>query len=61
MKIRSATYGFAFFCARLAPCFAHNTAVVVNKDADRRRNPSVKLRVVSGDQGCDWRPRSRNR
>jgi ABC-type phosphate transport system substrate-binding protein len=32
MRFRSAIYILAFFCASLTPCFAHHTAVVVNKD-----------------------------
>jgi len=32
MKTRSAIYVLAFLVACLAPCFAHHTAVVVNKD-----------------------------
>jgi ABC-type phosphate transport system substrate-binding protein len=32
MKIRSAIYGLTFLCASLTPCFAHHTAVIVNKD-----------------------------
>jgi ABC-type phosphate transport system substrate-binding protein len=32
MKIRSAMYALAFLCASLTPCFAHHTAVIVNKD-----------------------------
>jgi ABC-type phosphate transport system substrate-binding protein len=32
MKIRSAIYALTFLCASLTPCFAHHTAVIVNKD-----------------------------
>jgi ABC-type phosphate transport system substrate-binding protein len=32
MKTRSAIYVLAFLAACLTPCFAHHTAVVVNKD-----------------------------
>ena len=32
MRIRSSVYVLAFLCACLTPCFAHHTAVVVNKD-----------------------------
>jgi len=32
MKLRSAIYTIAFLCAMLTPCFAHHTAVVVNKE-----------------------------
>jgi len=32
MKLRSSIYTLAFLCATLTQCFAHHTAVVVNKD-----------------------------
>jgi ABC-type phosphate transport system substrate-binding protein len=32
MKIRSVIYALTFLCASLTPCFAHHTAVIVNKD-----------------------------
>jgi ABC-type phosphate transport system substrate-binding protein len=32
MRFRSAIYVLAFLCASLTPCFAHHTAVVVNKN-----------------------------
>ena len=32
MRIRSTIYVIAFLCACLTPCFAHHTAVIVNKD-----------------------------
>jgi ABC-type phosphate transport system substrate-binding protein len=32
MKVRSAFFALAFLSACLTPCFAHHTAVVVNKD-----------------------------
>lgn len=32
MRFRSAIYILAFLSATLSPCFAHHTAVVVNKD-----------------------------
>jgi ABC-type phosphate transport system substrate-binding protein len=32
MRFRSAIYMLAFLCASLTPCFAHHTAVVVNKN-----------------------------
>jgi len=31
MRLRTAIYTLAFLCATLTPCFAHHTAVVVNK------------------------------
>jgi ABC-type phosphate transport system substrate-binding protein len=32
MRFRSALSIFAFFCVSLTPCWAHHTAVVVNRD-----------------------------
>ncbi len=32
MKLRSAIHTLAFLCAAFAPCYAHHTAVVVNKE-----------------------------
>jgi ABC-type phosphate transport system substrate-binding protein len=32
MRFRSAIYILAFLCASLTPCFAHHTAVVVNRE-----------------------------
>lgn len=32
MKLRSALYTVAFFCASLTSSFAHHTAIIVNKD-----------------------------
>jgi ABC-type phosphate transport system substrate-binding protein len=32
MRFRCAMYTLAFFCVSLTPCFAHHSAVVVNRD-----------------------------
>ena len=32
MRVHSTIYTLAFLCATLTPCFAHHTAVVVNKE-----------------------------
>ena len=50
MKIRSAIYVLAFLSACLTPCFAHHTAVVVNKDNAVENVSSAHLeRIVRGE------------
>lgn len=50
MNIRSAIYGFAFFCATLAPCFAHHTALIVNKDNAAEDISSAQLsKIIRGE------------
>ena len=50
MKIRSAIYVLAFLSACLTPCFAHHTAVVVNKDNTVDNVSSAHLaRIVRGE------------
>lgn len=50
MKFRSAIYTFAFLCATLTPCFAHHTAVVVNKDNAVENVTSAHLsRIIRGE------------
>jgi ABC-type phosphate transport system substrate-binding protein len=50
MRIRSATYVFAFLIACFTPCFAHHTAVVVNKDNAVENVSSAHLaRLVRGE------------
>jgi len=50
MKIRSAIYTLAFFCVSLTPCFAHHTAVVVNKDNAVENVTSAHLaKIVRGE------------
>jgi ABC-type phosphate transport system substrate-binding protein len=50
MKIRSAIYMIAFLSVCLTPCFAHHTAVVVNKDNTVENVPSAHLaRIVRGE------------
>jgi ABC-type phosphate transport system substrate-binding protein len=50
MKMRSAFYLFAFLTASFLPCFAHHTAVVVNKDNAVENMTSVHLaKIVRGE------------
>ena len=50
MKIRSAIYALAVLCASLTPCFAHHTAVVVNRDNTVANVTSVHLmKIIRGE------------
>ena len=50
MRVRSAIYVFAFLAACLTPCFAHHTAVVVNKDNTVDNLTSAHLvKIVRGE------------
>jgi ABC-type phosphate transport system substrate-binding protein len=50
MKVRSAIYAFAFLCASLTPCFAHHTAVIVNKDNAVANVTSAQLtKIIRGE------------
>ena len=50
MKLRSAIHTLVFFCAALAPCFAHHTAVVVNKENGVDNLTSAHLsKIVRGE------------
>jgi ABC-type phosphate transport system substrate-binding protein len=50
MKIRSAMYVLAFLAACLTPCFAHHTAVVVNKDNAVENVTSAHLsKIIRGE------------
>src|SRR5271165_1841619 len=50
MRIRSAIYVLAFLSATLTPCFAHHTAVVVNKDNAVDNVSSAHLvRIIRGE------------
>jgi phosphate transport system substrate-binding protein len=50
MKFRSAIYTLAFLCATLTPCFAHHTAVVVNKDNPIANVTSTNLgKIIRGE------------
>src|SRR5215831_676908 len=50
MKIRSGTYALVFFCVTIAPCFAHHTAVIVNKDNRVENVTSAHLtKIIRGE------------
>jgi ABC-type phosphate transport system substrate-binding protein len=50
MRVRSALYVLAFLCASLTPCFAHHTAVVVNKENAVENVTSAHLaRIIRGE------------
>jgi ABC-type phosphate transport system substrate-binding protein len=50
MKIRSAIYVLAFLAVCLTPCFAHHTAVVVNKDNAVENLTSAHLaKIIRGE------------
>lgn len=50
MKLRFAICVLAFLCASLSPCFAHHTAVVVNKENAIENVTSAHLaRIIRGE------------
>ena len=50
MKLRVAIYELAFFCATLTPCFAHHTAVIVNKQNTVQNVTSAQLtKIIHGE------------
>jgi ABC-type phosphate transport system substrate-binding protein len=50
MKVRSAIFALAFLSACLTPCFAHHTAVVVNKDNAVENVTSIHLaKIIRGE------------
>jgi len=50
MQIRSAIYTVAFLCATLSPCFAHHTAVIVNRENAVENISSAHLsKIVRGE------------
>lgn len=50
MRIRSAIFILAFLSAFLTPCFAHHTAVVVNKDNTVENVTSAHLaKIIRGE------------
>ena len=50
MRVRSAIYMVAFLSACLTPCFAHHTAVVVNKDNAVENVTSAHLvKIIRGE------------
>jgi ABC-type phosphate transport system substrate-binding protein len=59
MRMRSALYLFAFLAATLTPCFAHHTAVVVNKDNAVGNVTSTHLAKIIRGEVKKW-PDGRN-
>ena len=50
MRIRSSIYVIAFLCACLTPCFAHHTAVIVNKENTVENVSSAHLaKIIRGE------------
>jgi|SRR5579862_385277 len=50
MKGRSAIFMFAFLCVWLTPCFAHHTAIVVNRDNAVHNVTSAQLgKMIRGE------------
>jgi len=50
MKIRSAIYALGFLLVTMAPCFAHHTAVIVNKGNAAKNVTSAELeKMIRGD------------
>ena len=50
MKLSFAVYMLAFLCASLTPCFAHHTAVIVNKDNSVENVTSAHLtKIIRGE------------
>ena len=54
MKFRSALYALAFAFACLTPCFAHHTAVVVNKENAVENVTSVHLEKIIRGEVKKW-------
>ena len=59
MKARSAIFMLAFLCACLTPCFAHHTAVIVNKDNAVENVTSAHLGKIIRGEVKKW-PDGRN-
>ncbi len=50
MRVRPAIYVLAFLCACLTPCFAHHTAVIVDKDNTVENLTSAHLaKIIRGE------------
>jgi ABC-type phosphate transport system substrate-binding protein len=54
MRIRSTIYTLAFLGACLTPCFAHHTAVVVNKDNTVENVTSAHLAKIIRGEIKNW-------
>ena len=50
MRLRIAAYVLTFLCASITPCFAHHTAVVVNKENSVENVTSANLtKIIRGE------------
>jgi ABC-type phosphate transport system substrate-binding protein len=50
MKSRSVMYALAFLCVSLTPCFAHHTAVIVNKENAVENMTSAHMtKIIRGE------------
>lgn len=54
MKLHSAIHTVAFLFATLTPCFAHHTALVVNKDNDIDNVTSAHLSKIIRGEVKQW-------
>ena len=54
MKPHSVIHTVVFLCATLTPCFAHHTALVVNKDNDVDNVTSVNLSKIIRGEVKQW-------
>jgi ABC-type phosphate transport system substrate-binding protein len=54
MKLRSAIHTVSFLCAILTPCFAHHTAVIVNKENGVENVTSVQLTKIIRGEMKQW-------
>jgi ABC-type phosphate transport system substrate-binding protein len=54
MRIRFTICAFAFFCATLPPCFAHHTAVIVNRDNAVANVTSAHLTKIIRGEAKKW-------
>jgi ABC-type phosphate transport system substrate-binding protein len=59
MRVRSAVFALAFLSVCLTPCFAHHTAVVVNKDNAVENVTSAHLSKIIRGEVKKW-PDGRN-
>ena len=59
MRLRSAIHTVAFLFVTLAPCFAHHTAVVVNKQNDADNVTSAQFSKIVRGEVKKW-PDGRN-
>lgn len=54
MKLRSIIHSVAFLCATLTPCFAHHTALIVNRDNKVDNVTSAHLSQIIRGEIKQW-------